>query len=76
MLGFSFYLLDIKYRYIVIVIVVVVVVVVVIIIIITIMLTGALRVMINNPFQESFDTTFMRNRKSCQNINCFFFFFL
>ena len=46
MLGFSFYLLDIKYRYIVIVIVVVVVV----IIIITIMLTGALRVMINNPF--------------------------
>ena len=44
MLGFSFYLLDIKYRYIVIVVVVVV------IIIITIMLTGALRVMINNPF--------------------------
>ena len=25
-----------------------------------------------NPFQESFDITFMENEKSCQNINFFF----
>jgi len=43
MLDFSFYLLDIKYRYIVIVVVVVVVVIMV-------MLTGAFRIMVNNPF--------------------------
>ena len=34
---------------------------------------SAFRVLINNPFEGSFDTTFMRNEKSCQNINYFFF---
>ena len=33
------------------------------------MLTSALKALTNNLFQESFDTTFMRNEKSCQNIN-------
>ena len=33
-----------------------------------------LRVMINNLFYESFDTTFIENGKNCQNINCFFSF--
>ena len=31
--------------------------------------------LINNLFWESFDTIFMKNEKSCQNINYFFFFF-
>ena len=31
-------------------------------------------IIVNKLFQENFDTTFMRNRKSCQNINCLFFF--
>ena len=33
-----------------------------------------LRMMVNNLFYENFDTTFMGNKKNCQNINCFFFF--
>ena len=36
---------------------------------------GAFRAMVNNLFLESFDTIFIRNRKNCQNINCFFFFY-
>ena len=39
-----------------------------------VMLTNVLRVIINNQFQKSFDTIFMRNEKNYQNINCFFFF--
>ena len=39
-----------------------------------VMLMAAFRAMINNPFEESFDTIFMKNGKSCQNINCFIFF--
>ena len=31
--------------------------------------------MVNNQFQENFDTTFMENEKSCQNIKLFFFSF-
>ena len=38
------------------------------------MLTNAFRVLVNNPFQESFDIIFMGNEKKYQNINCFFFF--
>ena len=30
---------------------------------------STLRVIVNNPFQENFDTTFMENEKNCQNIN-------
>ena len=30
-----------------------------------VMLTGAVRVLVNNLFLESFDTTFMRNEKNC-----------
>ena len=37
------------------------------------MLTSALRVLVKNPVKESFDITFMRNEKSCQNINFFSF---
>ena len=45
---------------------------------------STLRVIVNNPFQENFDTTFMENfdttfmenEKNCQNINYFFFSFL
>ena len=37
------------------------------------MLTNAFRVLVNNPFQESFDIIFMGNEKEYQNINCFFF---
>ena len=33
---------------------------------------SAFREMINNSFQGNFDTTFMGNRKNCQNINYFF----
>ena len=44
-----------------------------VIIIIREMLTSTLRTLIDNPFYESFDITFMKNEKSCQNINCFFF---
>ena len=39
------------------------------------MLTSVLRALIKNLVKESFDITFMRNEKSCQNINCFFFIF-
>ena len=39
-----------------------------------VMLTSALRVLVNNSFYESFDTAFMRNEKSYQNINFFFLF--
>lgn len=38
------------------------------------MLMSALTALVNNPFQERFDTTFMGNEKSCQNINYFFSF--
>ena len=38
------------------------------------MLTSILRVPVKNLIKESFDITFMRNEKSCQNINCFYFF--
>ena len=38
------------------------------------MLMGALRTIVNNSFKKKFDIIFMRNRKNCQNINCFFFF--
>ena len=38
------------------------------------MLTSALRALVKNPIKENFDITFMRNEKSCQNINCFFSF--
>ena len=38
------------------------------------MLTGALRVLVNNSFYESFDTIFTENEKKCQNINFFFLF--
>ena len=38
------------------------------------MLTNALNSLVNNPFWECFDITFMENEKSCQNINYFFFF--
>ena len=34
---------------------------------------SAFRALVNDPFLESFDTTFMGNKKNCQNINCFFF---
>ena len=37
------------------------------------MLMSAFKAMANNKFQESFDTTFIGNRKNYQNINCFFF---
>ena len=39
-----------------------------------IMLTCALRALVNNLFLKEIYTTFMKNEKSCQNINCFFFF--
>ena len=39
------------------------------------MLTSALRALVKNPIKESFDITFMGNKKSYQNINYFFFFF-
>ena len=32
------------------------------------MLTNALRAIVNNLFQENFDTTFMENEKNYQNI--------
>ena len=38
-------------------------------------LTSTFRALVKNPVKESFDVTFMGNEKSCQNINCFFFFF-
>ena len=40
------------------------------------MLRNALRALVNNLFYESFDTTFMKNEKNCQNINYFFYFFV
>ena len=40
------------------------------------MLTIALRALLNNPFYESFDITFIGNEKNCQNTNCFFFPYL
>ena len=39
------------------------------------MLTSALRILVKNPIKESFDITFIRNEKNCQNINCFLFSF-
>ena len=40
------------------------------------MLTSALRALVKNQVKESFDITFMENKKNYQNINCFFFFLL
>ena len=37
------------------------------------MLTDALKEMVNNPFYESFDTSFIGNEKSYQNIKFFFY---
>ena len=37
------------------------------------MLTSVLRALVKNLVKENFDITFMRNEKSRQNINCFFF---
>ena len=37
------------------------------------MLMSSLRTLVNNLFYESFDITFMGNKKKCQNINFFFF---
>ena len=34
---------------------------------------SALRALVNNPFYDCFDITFMGNEKNYQNINCFFF---
>ena len=36
------------------------------------MLTGAFKEIVNNPFYESFDTNFIGNEKSYQNIKFFF----
>ena len=38
------------------------------------MLTSALKVLINNSFQESFDITFIENEKKFQNITAYIFF--
>ena len=38
------------------------------------MLTGGLKAIVNKSFLKSFYTTFMRNLKNYQNINCFLFF--
>ena len=38
------------------------------------MLTSALKTLVKNLIKKTFDIIFMRNEKSCQNINCFFFF--
>ena len=38
------------------------------------MLMSALRALVKNPIKKSFNITFIENEKSCQNINCFFFF--
>ena len=35
------------------------------------MLTSAFKALVKNPIKESFNITFMRNKKNCQNINCF-----
>ena len=40
-------------------------------ILIRVMLMSALKALVKNLFQESFNITFMRNEKSCQNINFF-----
>lgn len=37
-----------------------------------IMLTSTFKAIVNNKFQESFDTSFMVNGKNCQKINYFF----
>ena len=38
------------------------------------MLTNALKVLINNSFQENFDITFIENEKKFQNISAYVFF--
>ena len=38
-----------------------------------VLLTSVIRAIINKSFKESFNTNFIGNRKSCQNINNFFF---
>ena len=37
---------------------------------------NASRVLVKNQIKESFDITFMRNEKSCQNIKIFFSFLI
>ena len=37
------------------------------------MLTSTLKTLVKNLIKENFDIIFMRNEKSCQNINYFFF---
>ena len=39
-----------------------------------VLLTSVIRAIINKSFKESFNTNFIGNRKSCQNINNFFLF--
>ena len=36
------------------------------------MLTSILKVLVNNLFLKSFNITFMKNEKNCQDINYFF----
>ena len=31
--------------------------------------------LVKNSFEENFNITFMENKKNCQNLNYFFFFF-
>ena len=38
------------------------------------MLTSAFRALVKNLIKESFDITFIGNKKNCQNINYFFSF--
>ena len=40
------------------------------------MLTSVLRKLVKIPIKENFNISFMRNEKSYQNNNCFFFFSL
>ena len=39
------------------------------------MLIDVLKILINNLFYKNFDTNFIKNKKNCQNINYFSFFF-
>ena len=39
-----------------------------------VMPTSVFRTLVKNPVKKSFDITFMGNKKSCQNINYFFYF--
>ena len=37
---------------------------------------SAVKALVKNPIKEIFDIAFIRNEKSCQNINCFFSFLI